>query len=170
LRYRFGKTLDGQFYGLSYFHVDGPIEAALLGVLPEALRSRFLCSYMVANHHDIPPHIDNGIQLSLNYYVVTADATTSFYRFKQPHALVDRLDNNDPGSASGLYRRKDLDLVGSFVANAHELWALDVSQPHDVVSRAGQGTREAYCMQSRTVSFAELLGWAQGEGGAEHAG
>lgn len=161
LRYRFGKTIDGRFYGISYFVVDGEVEAALLGILPEALRPLFLCSYMVVNYQDVPPHIDNGIQISLNYYVVTAEATTTFYRFRQHRPLVEQLENNDPGSASGLYRRQDLDAAGSFRAKAHELWALDVTQPHDVVSEGGRGDREAYCLQSSAVSFEQLLGLAQ---------
>ncbi len=165
LRYRFGKTVNDEFYGISYFIVDGEIEALLLGLLPEAARPLFSCSYLVANYHDIPPHIDNGIQVSINYYVVTADATTSFYRQRQPGAAVERLDNNDPESAAGLYRRQDLDVVGSFTAGPHEVWALDVTQPHDVVGPAGLGSREAYCLQSRAVSFKQLLGWAQRPGG-----
>lgn len=167
LRYRFGKTFAGRFYGISYFAVDGEVEAALLGIVPEALRSEFLCSYMVASYHDIPPHIDNAIQISLNYYVVTAEATTTFYRFRQPRPPVEQLENNDPGTAAGLYRREDLDVVDSFRAQAHELWALDVTQPHDVVSVGGHGDREAYCLQSRSVSFGQVMGWAKrhGEGG-----
>lgn len=160
LRYRYGMTVDGRFLGISYYVVDGDVEAMLLGILPEALRPRFLCSYMVANHHDIPPHIDNGILISLNYYVATADATTTFYRFRQPRPAARQLENNDPGSASGLYRREDLDVAGSFRARPHELWALDVTQPHDVAGPAGRGDREAYCLQSREVGFAQLLGAA----------
>ena len=161
LRYRFGKTMDGQFYGISYFIVEGEIESLLLGLLPEALRPLFSCSYLMANYHDIPPHIDSGIQLSINYYVVTADATTSFYRVRQPGAAVERLDNNDADSAAGLYRRQDLDVVGTVCVQPHEVWALDVTQVHDVVSPAGQGSREAYCLQSRAVSLGQLLAWAQ---------
>jgi hypothetical protein len=160
LLYRFGKTIDGRFYGLSYFAVEGETEAALLGILPAAWRPHFACSYLVACHHDIPPHIDNGIRLSLNYYVQTAQATTSFYRFKAGDAAVKRLSNHDPGTPAGLYRREDLALAGSFCAQPHELWALDVTQPHDVVSAPGAGDREAYCLQSRTVGYEELLGWA----------
>ncbi len=170
LRYRFGKTVDGQFYGISYFIVDGEIEALLLGLLPEAWRPLFSCSYLVANHHDIPPHIDNGIQVSINYYVVTADATTSFYRLRQPGAAVERLDNNDADTAAGLYQRQDLDVVASFSAQPHEVWALDVTQVHDVVSPAGRGSREAYCLQSRAVSLAQLVAWAQGSGADGTAG
>jgi len=169
LRYRFGKTVDGRFHGISYFIVDGEIEAALLALLPDALQPRFICSYMVANHHDIPPHIDNGIQVSINCYVVTADATTSFYRFRQPRPAVEHLDNNDAGTAAGLYRREDLDVVASFHAQPQELWVLDVTQPHDVVSAPGQGAREAYCLQSRTVGFAQLLAFAQRSVGAKGA-
>ncbi|CAN5439372.1 hypothetical protein BH11PSE9_BH11PSE9_06000 [soil metagenome] len=161
LRYRFGKTLDNRFYGISYFAVDGEVEAALLGILPAPLRPHFLCSYLVANYHDIPPHIDNGILISLNYYVLTAEATTTFYRFREPRPPVEQLENNDPGSASGLYRRQDLDAAGSFCAKAHELWALDVTQPHDVVSDGSHGDREAYCLQSRAVGFEQLLGPAR---------
>lgn len=161
LRYRFGKTVEGRFHGVSYFVVGGEVEAELLAILPEAIRPNFLCSYMVVNHHDLPPHIDNGIRLSLNYYVQTAGATTTFYRFKSADARVERLDNNDPDSPSGLYRRQDLEVVGSFTARPHELWALDVSQPHDVICVAGAGDREAYCLQSRSVSFAELVDWAR---------
>lgn len=76
-------------------------EAALLGILPEALRPLVDCSYFVASHHDIPPHIDDGIRISLNHYVVTADATTTFYCFRQTRPRVEHLENNDPGSASG---------------------------------------------------------------------
>ena len=49
-------------------------------------------------------------------------------------------------------------MAGSFRAQPHELWALDVTQPHDVVSVAGRGDREAYCLQSRDAGFGELLG------------
>ena len=161
LLYRFGKTVASRFHGVSYFAVGGEVEALLLGILPEAVRPYFLCSYMVVNHHDVPPHIDNGIRLSLNYYVQTAGATTTFYRFKSAQVEVEKLDNNEPGSPAGLYSRQNLEVVGSFTAGPHELWALDVSQPHDVVGDAGAIDREAYCLQSRSVGFKELLDWVQ---------
>jgi hypothetical protein len=158
LRYRYGKEVEGRFHGVSYFAVEGPLHDALVGVLPEPLRPRFLCSYMVINHHDIPPHVDNGIRLSLNWYVVAGGATTHFYRLANPAAPVEHLQNNDPGSASGLYRLQDLEPVGSFTAGEQELWALDVTQPHAVLGGTPGVLREAYCLQSRTVGMAEFLG------------
>ena len=83
LLHQFGKAIDGNWLGISYYKVDSEIEERLKSFIPEKYRSFFQVNYMIINSSYIPPHIDDKISTTINFYVNTADAVTRFFDKKQ---------------------------------------------------------------------------------------
>lgn len=151
---RFGREINGEFQGISYFTVDRSMEAKLKNFLPDKLKPCFEPSLMVINRSEVPAHIDNGILVTINLYVQTADAVTRFYNFKPGERVVsEKLENQSDGA---MYAPECLDLVGEFRAKSGEVWILDVKQPHSVSCETTE-PRIAYCLQSTSLTYENVI-------------
>jgi hypothetical protein len=151
--HQFGKTINGNWVGISYYKVDKVIEEKLKSLLPEKYRHLFEVNYMVINSPYIPPHTDNKISTTINFYVNTADAVTKFHTKKYDVQLSsEKLPEQSNGR---LYKPEELDIVSEFIAKPNEVYLLDVQKIHSVHCNK-QENRTAYCVQS-LLSFEKCL-------------
>ena len=154
LLYRFGVDEGQGWQGISYYTIHPSIQSKMLSMLPVECCHMFEGSLMVINRTEIPAHIDNQILTSINFYVETADAVTRFHRFKDGVApALLKLPNQDDGA---IFEPHCLDLAGEFKAEKNDIWILDVKKPHSVYCSSTKN-RIAYCLQSSTVSYNQLL-------------
>lgn len=145
LLHQFGKAIDGNWLGISYYKVDSEIEERLKSYIPEKYRSFFQVNYMIINSSYIPPHIDDKISTTINFYVNTADAVTRFFDKKQVNQTSsEKLPEQSNGR---IYKSEDLNLVSEFIAKPNEVYLLDVQKLHSV-SCSKQENRTSYCLQS----------------------
>jgi len=151
---QYGVIVDGEFIGIRYYHVDESIEKKLLKTfIHPQTRKYFHLSLMVINHNDIPPHIDNELQVVINYYLKTANATTLFWKPKQSELTTTKVMNQKDGR---LFKKDELECIGSFKAETNDFWMLDVSKIHSV-DASENNLRIAYCFQSNDVSYDEIV-------------
>ena len=130
------------------------IEQKLKSLIVEKYRHLFAVNYMVINSQYIPPHIDDKISTTVNFYVNTSDAVTTFYRKKDVQVESERLPEQTNGR---LYNIDDLHVVSEFIAKPSDVYLLDVQQLHSV-SCNKQENRTAYCLQSSIgISYEKCL-------------
>ena len=154
LLYQFGKTIKDKWVGIRYYKANTDIEQKLKSLVPEKYRHLFQVNYMVINSQYVPPHIDDKISTTVNFYVNTADAVTTFYRKKDVQLVSERLPEQTNGR---LYNVDDLHVVSEFTAKPSEVYLLDVQQLHSV-SCNKQENRTAYCLQSYIgISYEKCL-------------
>ena len=151
---RYGEDTGHGWQGISYYSTHPNIRNQVISTLPDNYRSKFDVSLMVINRMEIPAHTDNGILVSVNFYVETADAITRFHKVKTgQQAKMIKLANQDDGA---IFNADCLEFVGEFKANKNEVWVLDVKKPHSV-SCSTNSIRIAYCLQSSEVSYDQTL-------------
>jgi len=150
----YGIMVDNQFVGVRYYDVEESIEKKLLKTFihPQS-RKHFHLSLMIINHHDIPPHIDNDLNVVINYYLQTANATTKFWNPKNTQLNAVKIKNQVDGR---LFIKEDLECMGNFKAETNDLWMLDVSKIHSVESTCND-LRIAYCFQSNKVTYSDII-------------
>ena len=155
LLHQFGKSIDGKWLGISYYKANTDIEQKLKLLVTEKYRHLFQVNYMVINSSYIPPHIDNKISTTLNFYVNTADAVTRFYVKKNNIQIA---SEKLPEQLNGrIYNADNLDIVSEFIAKPNEVYLLDVQKLHSV-SCSKQENRTSYCLQSHIgISFEKCL-------------
>lgn len=157
LQVRFGIVSEGTFMGIAYNNADVDTSAIsdLLDKLPE---DKISIQYMAINH-EVPPHVDNGINTVINIYAKTGGYTTTFHKAKEG-AIKHRLPNQDSGYVCGFHEVDNLD---SFVAEDGDAYVLNVAELHSVHSGKSK-ERAALCINT-TLEFnevVELLGDAVG--------
>ena len=155
LLHQFGKTINGKWLGISYYKADSVIEEKLKSLVPEKYRHLFQVNYMMINTQYIPPHSDDKISTTLNFYVNTAEAVTKFHAKKNDVKLT---SEKLPEQLNGrLYNADDLYVVSEFIAKPNEVYLLDVQKLHSV-SCNKQENRTAYCLQSYIgISYEKCL-------------
>jgi len=149
---RFGKTIDGAFYGYTTYAVSPETGERLLEFVPEKYRHGFEPSLIEVNVPNLPPHVDNEILSVLNFYVSTAGGETVFYSKPDHDVFVEKLPNQTDGA---VYRAEDLMVSDSFVAKPGDVYALDIKQIHGVVNCSG--LRRAYCLKSYVYNFQDVV-------------
>jgi hypothetical protein len=160
---RYGVMVDDKFIGVSYYKVDPKVKRELLQTFfhPE-YRKYFTPSLMIINNPIIPPHIDNDLNIVINYYIQPSDATTYFWRPNAESLTTYQVMNQKDGR---LFKQEELEMVGHFKADKNDLWLLDVSQihsvemPKEVISNPKEKftNRIAFCFQSNTLNFTEVV-------------
>jgi hypothetical protein len=149
---RYGIMEKGEFYGIAYYKAEDWVKEIFLHTLvPKELHSDFDVAYMVINTKYAPPHTDSGILMTINYYVETADAETKFWKENKDTRRI-KLSAESDGF---IYDESTLDLLGSFKASQHDIWALRVKDIHSVECKGL--VRTAYCLQSSTVTFEDFV-------------
>ena len=161
---RYGLYKDNKFLGISYSNFDFENEnseselSKVLQIIPEQYRDKFSVSCMTINH-DIYPHIDNGINTTINMYINSCGYKTTYHEQK-----TDALDyRNVFGRPSGDYLPEDkqkvllfedVENICSFEANDGDIYILNVNELHSVTE--GDGERLAVSIQSK-LYFDEVL-------------
>jgi hypothetical protein len=160
IKNQYGVFMDNIFVGVRYYEVDESLEKKILKTFihPQA-RKYFHVALMVINNSYIPPHIDNDLQIVMNYYVQTANATTYFWKPNQSTLSIVQVENQSDGK---LFRESELECIGQFKAETNDLWMLDVSKIHSVGKIDNPNPtqnilRIAYCIQSNKIGFSEVI-------------
>jgi hypothetical protein len=92
----------------------------------------YVCAYKLGPKQGmIMPHIDRGRRSSINIYLNCSDQATTFY-------------NDDLGDQQ------------SFISQANQVWALDVSKPHSV-SLPNEDIRTCISMSFKKIKFEKLI-------------
>jgi hypothetical protein len=133
------------FKGTLYHTVDNNNDH-LLEIIPKNLRHFFQIFHLKINCN-VRAHIDHGPKTSINFYIKTPPCKTAFYSFIDSTKLrTIPLDVNN-------LKEEDC-----FVAKENEVWVLDISAPHSVVSLENyiDIDRNVICIQSY-ISFKHVL-------------
>jgi hypothetical protein len=154
IRTRFGVNTETGFSGITYFYVSKTIEDTIFNLFPWLPQSDFLPLLMSINRSEIPPHNDDGVKVSINCYLNTANAVTRFHKIKEnTDPKFFKLPNQTNGS---LYDPACLEQTGEFKADTGDVYILDVTCLHSVT--CGElDTRTAFVIQSPTCSYAETI-------------
>jgi len=148
----YGKYANNKFFGIQYFSVLN-VEKEFWGMIPEQYHQFFRLRLMEINT-SIPPHTDSGILVTINCYVGTMNARTTFYE-RNLNASTRQVANQTNGY---LFDPAELIEVDSFVANEFETWILDVTYPHSIKIPDGmQGKRKAISLQTNDFTYSEVL-------------
>ncbi len=151
---QFGINTPNGFSGIAYHHISSDIQDQIFNTCPWAPRSAFNALLMVINRMHIPPHNDDGIKVSINLYIDTADAVTTFHRNKKSTAAgYMKLPNQTNGS---IYNAEDLEPVAQFKAQSGEIYVLDVTSLHSV-DCGTSNIRTAYVIQSPFFSYDQTM-------------
>jgi hypothetical protein len=149
---QYGNTVGDRFYGIQYHlpAVGSELEQ-VWSMIPERYRKDFFLNLMTVNSR-IPPHTDSKINITINIYIKTAECTTQFYRVLR-EAATTKIANQTNGA---IFDPRCLEFVDEFFAEPGEVWMLDVTQPHSVISSQSVD-RVALCVQTNSYSFDEVV-------------
>ena len=151
---RFGKEIDGEFFGYTTYRVCEETAKKLLAYVPKKYRAGFEPCLIEINVADLPPHIDNLIHASINFYTDADQGVTTFYKVKPNQAIrIEKLPNQTDG---GLFVEEDLDGYAEFTAEPGDIYALAIKQIHGVKGEQGK-LRRAYCLKSYEYTYAQIL-------------
>lgn len=149
LHVRFGVMNEGQFMGIAYNNAE--VETSSIeDLLAKFPKDSFSVQYMSINH-EVPPHVDNGINTVINIYTKTGGYTTTFHKAKEG-ATKHRLPNQDSGYVCQF---DEVDNLDSFIAENGDAYVLNVAELHSVHSGSSQ-ERAALCINT-TLKFDEVI-------------
>lgn len=138
---------------ISYQKIKGKAEQEMLEIIPIEHRDKFQAQTMIITS-TLVPHTDSAITCSINYYFETNNEKTVFYKLL-PGAKSIPILRRETGKA---FMYKDLEEIGSFIAKSGEIWVLDVSKPHNLISEnKEQLSRKAIVLQTTHFSYDEVL-------------
>lgn len=126
---------------LHVFSVPEPYASQLLKQLPKKLLEREVPGVyymkMEKPHPDstVPPHVDVGRRTAINVYINCSGEVTEFFEADE--------------------QKETLTSMGSFTANAGDVWLLNVSKPHAVRMTAAH-LRACISFSFRHARYAEL--------------
>lgn len=138
---------------LTYYRLNDP--EYLKSLMPEKMFAdippfQVQLAEIVGSGH-LLPHIDHNISACANYYVETNGSTTYFYKKKENgHGFV------YPGrAAANIFGLDQVDCVDQFVAEANDMYLLNVSKIHSVDS-PNPGIRRFISWQWVNVPFEQV--------------
>jgi hypothetical protein len=136
---------------ISYSEVSVPIND-IFNLIPKRYHDDFVLRFMKITDN-IPPHTDSGILSTINVYTKPDICKTIFYEIITDNPKTMQVENQTNGKIFSLASLKE---VGSFVAKKDEVWLLDVSSPHSVVSSSEVIDRTAICLHSFKYGMNEV--------------
>ena len=143
----YGKHVNDKFYGITQYSIDTETSTKLLSIIPEKYRHLYYATLMTINSPFITPHIDER-STSLNFYIKSSGAVTSFYREKYPGVL----STLSGDTKAKVYDESDLVLVSSFTATPGEIYLLNTQAIHGV-SGISDNMRIACTIESFYISY-----------------
>lgn len=129
LRNEYGFEVNGIFRGISYYYVkNDTISSKILSYVKPSFRSSAHVSLMRITAPFIPPHTDSDVGVSVNFYVITHGAVTSFYNPRKG-ARRKLIEGQTDG---GIWEEEESDKIHSFTAKDKEVWILNTKRVHSV--------------------------------------
>jgi hypothetical protein len=128
----YGKTINGHFKGIRYLKSSIKNLNEILEIIPTENRKDFSVSLMKVTAQ-VPPHTDSQSATVINLYIKAQDDITQFYSPKVKNPTVYQIPNQTNGV---MFDIKDLEPTDQFVANSGDIYVLDVTKPHSVISRS----------------------------------
>jgi len=125
----------------------------IYSIIPLRYRNKFrpLVMKITAN---VGPHTDSGIRATINIYLEPDDCVTNFYKIPtETRVDVFQVPNQTNGRA---FNPKQLILYDSFTAKKDEVWLLDVTKPHSVISNKSSVNRTAIVLQTNDYSYEQV--------------
>ena len=155
LKFQFGKVVDDVWRGISYYEADIEMDTEIKKYIPKKYRNYVDVNLMIISGPSIPPHIDDSVLMTMNFYMETNNAYTYFYQIKDN--ITPNIKTLPAQKTTGkIFTIEDLEIVSQFKANQGEVYLLDVSKIHSV-SAETLSYREAYCLQSSILTYADVL-------------
>jgi len=155
LKFQFGKVIDDAWRGISYYEADIEMDTKIKKYIPEKYRNYFDVTMMIISGPYIPPHIDDGTLVTMNFYMETSNACTYFHQVKDN--ITPTIKTLPSQKTTGkFFAIEDLETVSQFTANRGEVYLLDVSKIHSV-SVENSPDREAYCLQTNELTYTQVL-------------
>lgn len=114
---------------LSYYEITDYVTAKRL--LPKTVVDVGPCSikFVEINGRGIlPPHVDYGLGVGLNYYFNPSGSTTRFFDRKDS-----AIQHTDDETKSHTLKYADLIFKEQFIAHAGDVYLLNVSEVHEVI-------------------------------------
>ena len=149
----YGNNVNGIWKGIKYHMIESCDSKKLWNIIPKEYHDDFFLRIMSINS-DIPPHTDSGILCTINVYIVPSNCVTQFYSVTSS-AITNQIENQTNGA---IFDQTCLTFVDEFVAKPNEVWLLDVTVPHSVISiEKNSVKRLAMCLQSKTMSFESVM-------------
>jgi len=147
-------NVEGSEEGISYSNFTANDTVQFYSVIPKQYRDKFSISLMQVTGN-VPPHTDSGVTAVVNFYVTTNNCITEFYKLLDTDAGAFQVANQTNGF---VFNADKLTLIDSFQAEPGDVWVLDVSKPHAVISNTPADTpRLAICLSTNTFSYTDLL-------------
>ena len=125
---------------------------SLLDILPTRFRNDFTVVSMDILYN-IPPHTDSGIKCTINFYVKPGNYKTIFYDIKDENIInTFQVKNQTNGK---VYDRDNLLETNSFCAKKDEIYLLDTTKIHSVISKT-PSHRFALCVQTNKFCYEDV--------------
>ena len=142
-------------FGLRYSEINSS-NNHFLDILPFNYKEHFKLQFLEINIPYVPPHIDNDVITSINFYINAKNYKTSFYKIKNNSPKTTRLVNQTNGC---FFNQEHIKYQDSFIANDNDIYILDVTKIHDVrkIDFETNNVRTALVISSSTISFEETL-------------
>lgn len=139
---------------ICYNKIEGLIVQEMLNLVPSEFKDKFeVCVMEITS--TLVPHIDSYIKCSVNYYFNADDERTVFYRvLTGAHGFPMKTDR-DTGKK---FKYSDVEEIDSFIAKPSEVWILDVSKPHNLISPDNKvANRKAIVLQTSHFTYDQVL-------------
>lgn len=146
---------------LSYYRLKHEAKKPIIDSLPAELIDNVEILYCHSGQiePDVIPHIDNGISVSINCYLDTADAHTIFFEKKKnvEGMPTTGIDSAEISHKNGLiFNIEELDFICAFKAYPGDSYILDVSKIHAVKGLNLPSVRKFICIQTSRFSFQDF--------------
>jgi hypothetical protein len=139
---------------ICYNKIDGFIVQEMLNLIPDEFKDKFEVSVMEITK-TLVPHIDSYIICSVNYYFNVDDERTVFYRVLENKQGFPIKHVRETGR---LFHFSDVEEIDSFIAKSGEVWVLDVSKPHNLISSSKELiNRRAIVLQTPHFTYEQVL-------------
>lgn len=135
-------------HGIRYSHLTCERAWALI---PQSEHKHFCVTLLEARGGRIPPHRDDGIVSTINWYVDVDGSTTQFWN--QTGTNRYQVGGQRLGH---IYSEDSIEPADSFVAKRGDIWVLDVSTIHSVEMTNPTHVRQMIAMGSPRYSVEEI--------------
>jgi hypothetical protein len=154
---KYGIHVNNKFNGIYYNDVRNKSNFVnAFDIIPERYREDFFLVQLIATSV-IPPHTDSEIQATINFYIDTGNYTTKFYKIKDFENRKFHIATQTTGS---IFFEHQLDTIEMFDANPKDIYLLNVTVPHSVVTNNNTDssvTRTALSLQTKKHNFNTVL-------------